>query len=51
MNEGYGITNAGAEGGGKPSSELLPLVYEELRRLATRKLAKEPSGHTLQTTA
>ena len=28
--------------------ELLPLVYEELRRLAGRDMASQPSGHTLQ---
>src|SRR5947207_15131888 len=33
------------------ASELLPLVYEELRRLAANKLAGEAPGHTLQTTA
>jgi len=31
--------------------ELLPLVYEELRRLAARKLARESPGQTLQPTA
>ena len=30
---------------------LLPLVYEELRRIAHRYLRKERPGHTLQTTA
>src|SRR5207247_4505368 len=30
---------------------LLPLVYDELRRLAARYLKHERSGHTLQTTA
>jgi RNA polymerase sigma factor (TIGR02999 family) len=30
---------------------LLPLVYEELRRLATAKMSQEPSGQTLQATA
>src|SRR5262249_16904566 len=33
------------------AGQLLPLVYEELRRLAARKLAREPSGLTLQPTA
>ncbi len=33
------------------SDELLPLVYEELRRLAQRRLAGERNGHTLQPTA
>ena len=30
---------------------LLPLVYADLRRMAHRQLAAEPSGHTLSTTA
>jgi RNA polymerase sigma factor (TIGR02999 family) len=30
---------------------MVPLVYEELRRLAHRQLAAEPVGHTLSTTA
>jgi RNA polymerase sigma factor (TIGR02999 family) len=33
------------------SADLLPLVYEELRRLAAQKLAQEPAGQTLQATA
>jgi RNA polymerase sigma factor (TIGR02999 family) len=32
-------------------SELLPLVYDELRRLAAQKLANETPGQTLQPTA
>lgn len=35
----------------KAADQLLPLVYEELRRLAAAKMAKEPPGHTLQPTA
>jgi RNA polymerase sigma factor (TIGR02999 family) len=31
--------------------ELLPLVYNELRRLAQARLRQEPQGHTLQATA
>jgi RNA polymerase sigma factor (TIGR02999 family) len=31
--------------------QLMPIVYEELRRLARRQLAGERHGHTLQTTA
>ena len=34
-----------------PSEELLPLVYEELRRLAAHKMAHEKPGQTLQPTA
>src|SRR6476620_2386401 len=39
--------------GGDPSAagQLLPLVYEELRRLAARRLAQERAGQTLQATA
>lgn len=33
------------------ASELLPLVYDELRRLARHKMASESPGHTLQATA
>jgi RNA polymerase sigma factor (TIGR02999 family) len=33
------------------AAQLLPLVYDELRRLAAVRLAAEPSGNTLQPTA
>lgn len=33
------------------SAELLPLVYDELRKLAAARMAAEPAGHTLQPTA
>ena len=33
------------------AEELLPLVYDELRKLATRKMAAESRAHTLQPTA
>ena len=33
------------------AEQLLPLVYDELRRLAARKLAREKPGQTLQATA
>ena len=35
----------------KAAQELLPLVYDELRRLAAHRLAGERSQHTLQPTA
>jgi RNA polymerase sigma factor (TIGR02999 family) len=35
----------------RPARDLLPLVYEELRRLATRRIASETPGQTLQATA
>jgi len=33
------------------AADLMPLVYEELRRLAAHKMAQEKPGHTLQPTA
>ncbi len=39
------------QGDPKAADELLPLVYEELRRLAAHRMANEASGHTLQPTA
>jgi RNA polymerase sigma factor (TIGR02999 family) len=33
------------------ADKLLPLVYEELRRVAARRMAQQPAGHTLQATA
>ncbi|HYG36247.1 MAG TPA: sigma-70 family RNA polymerase sigma factor [Clostridia bacterium] len=35
----------------RSSEELLPLVYQELRRLAAARMAQEPPGQTLQATA
>lgn len=35
----------------KAAEELLPLVYQELRRLASHRMANEPPGQTLQPTA
>ncbi|MCP3916467.1 MAG: sigma-70 family RNA polymerase sigma factor [bacterium] len=39
------------EGDADAAQELLPIVYGELRRLASRAMAKQGPGHTLQTTA
>ena len=39
------------QGDGQAASELLPLVYEELRRLAAHRMAQEAPGQTLQATA
>lgn len=39
------------EEGSRAAEELLPLVYEELRRLASQKLARESHAFTLQPTA
>jgi RNA polymerase sigma factor (TIGR02999 family) len=45
------ILEAVQQGDSKAAAELLPLVYEELRRLAAHKLAHESPGQTLQPTA
>jgi len=38
-------------GSAQAAEKLLPLVYDELRRLAAQKMANERAGHTLQPTA
>jgi RNA polymerase sigma factor (TIGR02999 family) len=45
------ILNAIEQGDAKAVDKLLPLVYEELRRLAAQKMCHEPPGQTLQATA
>jgi RNA polymerase sigma factor (TIGR02999 family) len=45
------ILNAMGDGDSKAAEELLPLVYNELRRLASHKMANETAGQTLQPTA
>ena len=45
------ILEAVQQGDPKAAEELLPLVYQELRKLAAHKMAHEASGHTLQPTA
>jgi RNA polymerase sigma factor (TIGR02999 family) len=45
------ILEAAQQGDPKAADELLPLVYDELRRLAASKMASECAGHTLQPTA
>ena len=45
------ILTAIEQGDAKAADELLPLVYEELRRLASQKMSHEPPGQTLQATA
>ena len=39
------------QGDPQAAGELLPLVYEELRKLAAAKMAQQPPGQTLQATA
>src|SRR4051794_6483040 len=45
------ILSAIEQGDSSAASQLLPLVYDELRRLAAQKLAHEKPGQTLQATA
>src|SRR5437016_2636946 len=45
------VLNAIDQGDPHAAEQLLPLVYEELRRLAAQKLAQEKPGQTLQATA
>ncbi len=45
------ILTAIEQGDARATDELLPLVYQELRRLAAHKMANERPGHTLQPTA
>jgi RNA polymerase sigma factor (TIGR02999 family) len=45
------ILAAVEHGDPKAADQLLPLVYEELRKLAAARMANEASGHTLQPTA
>jgi len=45
------VLQAVGRGESKASEELLPMVYEELRRLAAARMAQEAAGQTLQPTA
>ena len=40
-----------SKGDGSAAAELLPLVYDELRRVAAYKMSLQPEGQTLQATA
>ncbi|WP_406700479.1 ECF-type sigma factor [Singulisphaera sp. Ch08] len=51
MNDVTRILSAIEQGEPQASDQLLPLVYDELRKLAAQKLAQERAGHTLQATA
>lgn len=45
------ILQAVSRGEKQASEELLPLVYEELRKIAAARMVREAAGHTLQPTA
>jgi len=51
MSEVTRILSAIDQGDPNAAEKLLPLVYDELRKLAAQKLTQEKPGHTLQATA
>jgi RNA polymerase sigma factor (TIGR02999 family) len=51
MSEVSRILSAVGQGDPHAAGQLLPLVYDELRRLAAARIAGEGPGHTLQATA
>lgn len=51
MSEVTRILERAQKGDAKAAEELLPLVYDELRKLAAAKMAHEAAGQTLQPTA
>jgi RNA polymerase sigma factor (TIGR02999 family) len=51
MNEVTRVLSAIEQGDPQAADRLLPLVYDELRRLAAQRLAHEPPGQTLEATA
>jgi RNA polymerase sigma factor (TIGR02999 family) len=51
VSEVTAILNALAQGDPHAAGQLLPLVYDELRKLAAQKLAREQPGQTLDATA
>jgi RNA polymerase sigma factor (TIGR02999 family) len=51
MNELTQLLNAAANGDPSAASQVLPLIYDQLRHLAAQKLVHEQSGQTLQPTA
>src|SRR6266480_2568182 len=51
MNEVTRILSAIDQGDLRAAEQLLPVVYDELRRLAAQKLALEKPGQTLEATA
>lgn len=51
MSEVTQLLDAATKGDAQAANRLLPLVYDELRRLASQRLAHEKWGHSLQATA
>jgi RNA polymerase sigma factor (TIGR02999 family) len=51
MSDATRLIDAAAAGDPRAAADLLPLVYDELRRLAAARIADENAGQTLQATA
>lgn len=51
MSDASRLIDAVAKGDSRAAEKLLPVVYEELRRLARQRMAGERNNHTLQATA
>src|SRR5215469_3104725 len=51
MNDVTRILSSIEQGDGQAADQLLPLVYDELRKLAAARMAAEKPGHTLNATA
>jgi RNA polymerase sigma factor (TIGR02999 family) len=51
MTDASRILEAAAQGDAQAASQLLPLVYDELRRMAANRLSQEKAGQTLDATA
>jgi RNA polymerase sigma factor (TIGR02999 family) len=51
MSEITQLLDAAATGDRRAAAQILPLVYDELRKLAAARMAAEAPGHTLNATA
>jgi RNA polymerase sigma factor (TIGR02999 family) len=51
MSEATRLMQAVGEGDSQAAAALLPIIYDELRRLARSQMVQERAGHTLQATA
>jgi RNA polymerase sigma factor (TIGR02999 family) len=51
ISEATRLLRAMSDGDARAASALLPLIYDELRRLARARMVQERPGHTLQATA
>jgi RNA polymerase sigma factor (TIGR02999 family) len=51
MSEATRLMQALGEGDSRAAAQLLPIIYDELRRLARSQMGQERAGHTLQATA